>query len=264
MSKTIARLCVFTARAVTAWQRPFRQSNTLLRISNLLHRTHTVETVAGRIAFRCTHPQELDYPAQLFTREPETIDWLNGLDGGSLLWDVGANVGAYALYAARRGAKVWAFEPAPASFSALAENIRQNELFDRIVALPIALGSSGGLQVLEMAATNPGSVMHNLRTSGGTGGHAVLSFSADEFRRAYHLPMPTHMKVDVDGIEAEILSGAREIISSPSFRSLIIEIPRHATTTLERIIQMAGTAGLRFTNAASYDGHYVENAQFHR
>jgi hypothetical protein len=37
---------------------------------------------------------------QLLTKEPETIAWLDGLGPDDVLWDVGANVGMFSLYAA--------------------------------------------------------------------------------------------------------------------------------------------------------------------
>ena len=36
----------------------------------------------------------------LFLKEPETIEWLRALGPDDVLWDIGANVGVYSLYAA--------------------------------------------------------------------------------------------------------------------------------------------------------------------
>src|SRR5262245_59555308 len=48
----------------------------------------------------------------LLTKEPGTIAWLDLLPAGSVLFDVGANVGMYSVYAAMaRGCAVHAFEP---------------------------------------------------------------------------------------------------------------------------------------------------------
>ncbi len=46
------------------------------------------------------------------SKEPETLEWINHLPSGAILWDIGANVGLYSIYAAKkRECKVWAFEP---------------------------------------------------------------------------------------------------------------------------------------------------------
>src|SRR5574341_1906084 len=47
----------------------------------------------------------------LFTKEPDTIEWLRGMKSGEVFYDVGANIGQYALIAAQRGLNVHAFEP---------------------------------------------------------------------------------------------------------------------------------------------------------
>ena len=59
-------------------------------------------------------------------KEPETIAWIDDMEPGEVLYDVGANVGVYALYAASRGIKVVAIEPVFENFSRLMQNIELN------------------------------------------------------------------------------------------------------------------------------------------
>lgn len=48
----------------------------------------------------------------LLEKEPETIEWIDGFGAGETMWDVGADVGIYSIYAAmlgsRRSARYWA------------------------------------------------------------------------------------------------------------------------------------------------------------
>ena len=37
----------------------------------------------------------------LFTKEADTIDWINNFDDNCVFWDIGANIGIYSLYAAK-------------------------------------------------------------------------------------------------------------------------------------------------------------------
>ena len=46
--------------------------------------------------------------------------------------------------------------------------------------------------------------------------------------------MPTHVKIDVDGIEADILRGGRRTFSAPSVTSMIIEIQGIPGSTRKR------------------------------
>ena len=46
-------------------------------------------------------PNELNHfrVTTFATKEPETLEWIDGLPEGCVLWDIGANVGLYTVYA---------------------------------------------------------------------------------------------------------------------------------------------------------------------
>ena len=46
----------------------------------------------------------------------------------------------------------------------------------------------------------------------------------DDFVKKYPQSFPTHIKIDVDGIEAKIITGAAETIASPHVQSMLIEL----------------------------------------
>ena len=57
-------------------------------------------------------------------KEPETLEWIDGFVKGSVIWDIGANVGLYSCYAAKaRNCQVFAFEPSVFNLELLARNI---------------------------------------------------------------------------------------------------------------------------------------------
>ena len=58
---------------------------------------------------------------------------------GDVLFDIGANIGTYSLYAASKGVKVFAFEPESGSYAILNNNIKINSYSNYIKALNIAL-----------------------------------------------------------------------------------------------------------------------------
>jgi len=66
--------------------------------------------------------------------------------GGSVV-DAGAFLGHHTLIAARQvgpGGRVMAFEPNPASYRALRENVRENGYEKRVIALPLGIGAWSG------------------------------------------------------------------------------------------------------------------------
>ena len=44
-------------------------------------------------------PLLLKRSRQLLDAEPDTIEWIESFDRGSVFWDVGANVGLFSMYA---------------------------------------------------------------------------------------------------------------------------------------------------------------------
>ena len=58
------------------------------------------------------------------TKEPETLEWIDEIPQGSVLWDIGANIGLYTCYAAKaRGCRVFAFEPSVFNLELLARSL---------------------------------------------------------------------------------------------------------------------------------------------
>ncbi len=51
-----------------------------------------------------------------------------------------------------------------------------------------------------------------------------VGFSMDDFEQMFQPPLPTHIKIDVDGIEAEILRGGKRTLSGKSVRSMSVEM----------------------------------------
>src|SRR5574343_521111 len=72
-----------------------------------------------------------------FTKEPETIAWIDSLKCGRF-WDVGANVGVYSSWAKYRGHQVTAFEPGK-------ENVKILRRLD-IIVRDFALGKEKGVR----------------------------------------------------------------------------------------------------------------------
>ena len=65
---------------------------------------------------------------------------------GTVVWDVGGNVGYFSLLAARLGGRVHAFEPVPESAARLRGNVAANRLEERIEVHEAAAGATAGRQ----------------------------------------------------------------------------------------------------------------------
>lgn len=158
-------------------------------------------------------------------KEPWTIEWLRNLPASSVLYDVGANIGITSLIAAEDGhrrIRVVAIEPAPANFASLVKNVSLNGLGDRVYALPIGVGESTGVAELHLSTFEPGGALHAFgefmfrkpgRETRSQGVHHCLRVRLDDLVRWDGLPFPTHIKIDVDGSELDVLAGAHGVFS---------------------------------------------------
>ena len=66
----------------------------------------------------------------LFSKEPETIQWIRNFKSNSIFYDIGANVGMYSIFAAinDKKNKIYSFEPHAGNFMSLVKNININNV----------------------------------------------------------------------------------------------------------------------------------------
>ena len=102
------------------------------------------------IRFFAPSPLLQQRAANMISKEPDMIRWINGLSNDAVFWDIGANVGVFSLYAAtQQSCKVLAFEPAAANFYALTRNISLNGLGNDVHAYCVALAGATELGSLK-------------------------------------------------------------------------------------------------------------------
>jgi FkbM family methyltransferase len=143
---------------------------------------------------------------------------------GDVVVDVGAQQGIFSCLAARqvgeRG-KVISFEPHPGNFALLTENATSNHLTSW-TGYPTALGAKEGRLTLYVA---PYSVNHSVLPRAGTHGVEVACTTLDVFARNNLLDRLDLLKVDVEGAEFDVLSGAVETLRR-CHPKIVMEIER--------------------------------------
>jgi FkbM family methyltransferase len=232
MSRSVGRFAAGLARLATAPLHPWRRAMAQAFAAQQLTPHWTIDTPSGRLVFAGPSGRAL-HDAHGFNKdEPETVAWIDSLPTDAVLWDIGANVGLYAIYAAKRGIRVLAFEPAASTLAVLTRNIELNGVSDKVSAYGVALSDQTKLDALYMdsSRTEPGHAVHSFgtrRTVAGVieGGfqQATIGYTADGFVAQFGAPKPTHIKLDVDGIEAEILHGAAGLMRQ-TVQELMVEI----------------------------------------
>lgn len=213
----------------------------------------------------------------LYRKEPETIDWLNQIQPGEVLWDVGANVGIYTVYAAARcGARVLAFEPLASNYFVLNMNIELNNLASRASGFCIAFAEYSGCDVLNVRSSEAGEAQCSFKEAINDAGEqftpsfqqGMIGYSIDDFVERFNPEFPNHMKVDVDGIEERIIAGAGKTLRDARLKTLSIELNETRTNVVEYVklaVEQAGFVLMRRDRASLlYVGSPVRNFQFSR
>lgn len=203
------------------------------------------------------------------SKEPETLDWLDNMLGpGDVLYDIGANIGLYSLYAAtsQPKAKVFAFEPHPVNFQRLCRNILANKL-GNVVPCSIALTDTLSFDTFHVSGFEAGIAFNSVgqindlrnreREMGLTNvGIGVITTSIDQFVEQLKAPPPTLIKLDVDGNEEAIVSGALQTLKRASVKSILVEVNRRKSET-SRIEEIFAEIGFK----VSTRGETIEREQ---
>ena len=205
----------------------------------------------------------LKYRATSFlSKEPTTIDWIGGLEKDSVVVDVGANIGIYAIpLALFHVKKVIAIEPEIRSYNMLLDNLELNDIADqKVEALPIAISTdyAGSPAKIYLTEDIAGSSCHQV----GVNQNHLLEKTPRAKRKSRsvfcvslasiieHVSKshagPIHIKIDVDGIEADVCQSLFDTKLIHRISSLQIElnkaIPQH-----KELIERLSHAGFEFS-----------------
>jgi FkbM family methyltransferase len=150
---------------------------------------------------------------------------VHALREGDLFVDIGANIGAYTVLAGSvAGAAVLACEPLPVNYALLQENVRLNQAENRVEALHVGVAGAEGTLTFT--------------SSLGPKDHVVSRHETVEKEKALELPVrtldtlvgnrsPTMIKIDVEGLETEVIHGGEKVLRNDSLRAMIIELKGH-------------------------------------
>lgn len=216
-----------------------------------------IEHEGVRMYFSTPNEATLWRVRTIHEKEPWTLEWLATIAPGEVLVDCGANVGMYTIWAAAtRQARVIAFEPESQNYALLNRNIVLNGLSERVSAYCLGLSDASGLSTLYMADVTPGGSCHavgealdfRLKPLKTVFAQGCIAARLDELVEAGTVPVPQHMKVDVDGFEPKVIAGARRTLADPRMKSLLIETNQNLDEHQTMIDELAGL-GFRYDSA---------------
>ena len=222
-------------------------------IDDVMSGVQEIEYQGQRLKF--TVPNALNrFRVETFsTKEPETLEWLDRLPEACTLWDVGANVGLYSVYAAKnKKCQVIAFEPSVFNLELLARNLFLNDLQDQVTIVPFALSDGIGSSMMRMTTTEWGGALSTFGKEVGWDGESIkevftfktFGISMDQAVSVLQIPPPDYIKMDVDGIEHLILQCGPEVLNQVC--GVLVEINDDFTEQAEQSGKSLEQAGLSF------------------
>jgi FkbM family methyltransferase len=219
--------------------------------------TTTVKHPGGKLVFNTPNPMTVWRVQTLASKEPDTIAWLEAMEEGAVMVDVGANVGMYSVFAAVvRKVKVFAFEPESQNFALLNANIHANNLSDRVLAFALAVSDEMKLDKLYLSKFAGGGSCHSfadevgfdLKPRAAAFAQGSFSVTLDQLVEGGSIPVPAYLKIDVDGIEHKVLQGARKTLADPRLREVLVELNTHLPEH-QAAIDLLRSSGLEYESA---------------
>ena len=168
---------------------------------------------------------------------------------GAVILDLGANIGAFSIYAAStaRGVQVYAYEPLPSFFALMERNIRENRQENAVRCFNLAVAADGQNRHLQMPGAGvffPRLVRANEIATAPAQLRSVPCTSLADILRANALSRVDLLKMDCEGSEYDILYSA-----APDVLSRIVELrieyhkldgPEENVASLKKFLHGAG------------------------
>lgn len=159
--------------------------------------------------------------------EPEVEDrFMSTVRRGHSVWDVGANIGWFALLAARHTQRVLAIEPSESNHRHIRDNMRRNGL--AVTIIDAAVAEAPGYARFDSSDSRTGHLDQH-------GDRLVRLVTLDALAEEHG--QPDLIKLDVEGAEVAALRGATRVLSAGT--SVICEC-HHTQTQVTDLLEAAG------------------------
>lgn len=174
-----------------------------------------VEIVADGTKYWLSLPDaEQDYiqktiaSTQRAYEEAMLIDMADFIEPGDLVLDIGANCGNHSLYlSCVAGAEVHAFEPDGELCGVIRTSASLNGVDGLVTVHEVGVGDARGFGRLVQTSENNRGAQRLERVSSEDGETTIIRLDDLEFSKPVRV-----MKIDVEGMETEVLKGARKLV----------------------------------------------------
>ena len=188
--------------------RKFLPKGTLFRINDFDGDLHLDVDIGDLLGVELWHAPDL------YEKEERAL-FCSAITPGTVVLDVGANIGIFSLLAAKRGAKVFAIEADPVNAQRFHNHLALNGYDDKVEVFEVAAAHERCTLTLYR---NPGNI-GNSNLFSGDSPVSVRGITIDSL----NLPPVDVCKMDIEGAELNALLGMRETIQRSPHMKLLIE-----------------------------------------
>jgi len=182
---------------------------------------------------------------------------------GKTVYDIGGYVGITAMFFSRavgQTGRVIVFEPNPANAAAIRQNLALNHLSNvAVVEIGLGAGPETKTLVYDPNDSAAGSMNRQIQARLLAAPHRQIDIAVqalDDYFDANRLPAPDLVKIDVEGMEYDVLRGMQKMLRTPK-PPLFIEL--HGDGEQEKGANVQNVFAL--LQASNYGIHHVETEQ---
>jgi len=148
------------------------------------------------------------------------LEVISSVEEGDVVYDIGANYGLYTglIGQALGNVTLISIEPHPENFEILRANLSRNGIDAECLNYAIAAESgqlSFSTDTEQLVTDETGSDHETI---------AVDVITGDTLRDEHDLPVPTHVKIDVEGAELEVIEGFQETLAREECKWIYCEV----------------------------------------
>lgn len=155
--------------------------------------------------------------------ENDLINWIDTFSKKDIFLDIGSNIGMYSIYSAKKNILTISCEGHPANLSDFIYNIHLNKVDKNIITLPFTLSGtnkSNQFFLRDLTSSTARSTLDHKKSYYKNNFKfkpamvmKTLSLSLDKIFDEKLIPVPSKIKLDVDGFEFFILKGMNKYLS---------------------------------------------------
>jgi FkbM family methyltransferase len=237
-----------------------KQDNLIYLLSNY----EKIVTKFGELTLFCPGEIPTWRAKTFFTKEPETLQWIDSFGPEETMLDIGANIGQYSIYAALKNHKVMAIEPMSDNYFILQKNIEINKL-ENVTAFCLCMYDENKIDTLKIRNNGFGQAQNSFDENVGAFDESyeyevqqgVVGITVDYLCQKTFIP--NHIKIDVDGHELKVIYGASDTLRNKILKSVFIEM-NEKSSKYQQICDFICSKGFIISEKLSSD--MMKNSKF--